>query len=200
MSRSSPVRTGVSFIVGLVSLVVLGVVWGTVVLNLPNQELAPPVDSPSPAVPPVAAVLLPPISPMQSPPSPVGESPVPSREVPVTEVPTVEPPRISASVELKCQAEVEQLCPEGAPGGDRRRCLQSRGHNLSPVCRQVAQERMVRVKEGLQRMKIACEEDARKFCRNVPPGPGHMLQCLEEHSQDVSEQCYQTLPRRGMLN
>ena len=212
MSGAGPVRTGVSFIVGLVSLVVLGVVWGTVVLNLPKQEPPPPPATPTPSssAPPVAAVPPPQMIPTQPPPGPpatpvlppplAGESPVPSREAPVVEVPRVEPPPISASVELKCQAEMEQLCPDGEASGDRRRCLQNKGHNLSPVCRQVVQERMVRMKEGLQRMKMACEADVRQFCRSVPPGPARILQCLEEHSQEVSEQCYQSLPRRGVLN
>lgn len=210
MSGSGPVRTGVSFIVGLVSLVVLGVVWGTVVLHLPKQEQPPPSAASSPSVPPLATVPPPQMTPAQTFPGPPtmtvpslpsgGEPQMLSQEAPVTEVPRVEPPPISASVELKCQAEVEQLCPDGGPGGDRRRCLQNRGHNLSPVCRQVVQERTVRMKEGLQRMKVACEADARQFCRNVPPGPGRIMQCLEEHSQEVSEQCYQSLPRRGVLN
>lgn len=191
MSGSGPVRTGVSFLVGLLSLVVLGVVWGTVVLHLPKQEQPAPSTAPPLSVPPVSAV---PLSQMN--PAP----PVSFHEAPVAEVPNVEAPPISASVELKCQAEVEQLCPDGGPGGDRRRCLQHTGHNLSPVCRQVVQERAVRMKEGLQRMKAACEADVRQFCRNVPPGPGRMMQCLEQHSQDVSEPCYRSLPRRGVLN
>ncbi len=210
MSGSGPVRTGVSFLVGLLSLVVLGVVWGTVVLHLPKQEQPAPSTAPPLSVPPVAAVPLPQMNPAPPPPGPptmtvpspppAGEPAVSFHEAPVAEVLKVEAPPISASVELKCQAEVEQLCPDGGPGGDRRRCLQHTGHNLSPVCRQVVQERTVRMKEGLQRIKAACEADVRQFCRNVPPGPGRMMHCLEEHSQDVSEPCYRSLPRRGVLN
>ncbi len=182
-------RTGVSLVVGLLTLVVLGVVWGTVVLNLPRQEKSP---APQPSSG---------LSTLPAPPSPpVVESPAPAPEVSIAEIPKVEPAPISASVELKCQAEVEQLCPEGGPGGDRRRCLQNKGRHLSAVCQRVAQDRMVRVKEEAQRMRAACEADVRRFCRNVPPGPGRILQCLEEHAQDVSEQCYRTLPRRGVLN
>lgn len=210
MSGSRPVRTGVSLIVGLVSLVVLGVVWGTVVLHLPKQQepassatMSPPTNSSVPAVAPPSLSptqsLVEPFVPARPSPLPMSESPAPQREERSGDPPRSQLPPISANVELKCQAELEQLCPEGEGGGHRRRCLQTNKHKLTPVCQRVVQERMVQIKEGAQRMKAACEADVRQFCRNVP-GPGRILQCLEEHAQDVSEQCYRSLPRRGVLN
>jgi len=44
-----------------------------------------------------------------------------------------------------------------------------------------------------QRGMQACRADAQKFCRGVKPGGGAMVDCLAEHQDDLSDDCYQLL-------
>jgi hypothetical protein len=38
-----------------------------------------------------------------------------------------------------------------------------------------------------------CRGDAEKFCTGVKPGGGALVDCLLEHQQEMSEECYQAL-------
>jgi hypothetical protein len=44
-----------------------------------------------------------------------------------------------------------------------------------------------------QRGMQACRVDAQKFCRDVKPGGGAMMDCLIDHQDDISEDRYQLL-------
>lgn len=96
--------------------------------------------------------------------------------------------------EVKCDAEVQQYCPDSLSGEDRRRCVMQRFKRLAPTCQQIMQQRLVRWKEA-DGYKLSCAVDVTRFCRTVSPGDGRMLQCLQEHEQDLSEGCYQSLPK-----
>lgn len=41
-----------------------------------------------------------------------------------------------------------------------------------------------------------CEADAKKYCSNVSPGSGPAMECLKDHYQDVSQECYDVLAQR----
>jgi hypothetical protein len=57
------------------------------------------------------------------------------------------------------------------------------------------QERFVKWKEDRSRLIAACREDVKRFCTVVKPGSGEILQCLQSHDQEVSDRCYQALPK-----
>ncbi len=69
---------------------------------------------------------------------------------------------------------------------------------LNPPCQQIVRQRRVRWKEA-EGYKSACAKDVQRVCLTVQPGDGRILQCLQEHEQDLSEGCYQSLPK-GHLN
>lgn len=96
--------------------------------------------------------------------------------------------------EVKCDAEVQQYCPDSLSGEDRRRCVMQRFKRFAPPCQQIMQQRLVRWKEA-DGYKLSCAVDVKRFCRTVPPGDGRILQCLQEHEQDLSDGCYQSLPK-----
>ncbi len=100
--------------------------------------------------------------------------------------------------EVKCDAEVQQYCPDSLAGEERRRCVMQRFKRLEVSCQQIVKQRLVRWKEA-DGYKLACAEDVKRVCRTVEPGEGRILQCLQEHEQDLSESCYQSLPK-GRLN
>lgn len=96
--------------------------------------------------------------------------------------------------EVRCEAEVQSYCPDSLSGEARRRCVIQRMKQLGTTCQQIVRQRMVRWKEA-EGYKLACVEDMKRFCLTVQPGDGRILQCLQEHEQDLSEGCYQSLPK-----
>lgn len=48
-------------------------------------------------------------------------------------------------------------------------------------------------KPGALQAMQACRADAQKFCRDVKPGSGAIMDCLLDHQQEMSEACYQFL-------
>jgi len=102
--------------------------------------------------------------------------------------------RAGKIAEVKCDAEIQQYCPDSLAGEDRRRCVIQRLKRFDASCQQIVQQRLVRWKEA-DGYRVACVADVRRFCRSVPAADGRVLQCLQEHEQDLSEGCYQSLPK-----
>lgn len=194
-------------IAGVVTILGLGLVWLTVITNLPLQEelssatlssethQAARLASP-PSSPPTLDLTIP-----TSPPLP-SEAAMPRMETdqardPNVGVPVVTrmDPRTLQATRLTCEADIDQLCPDSPDGSARRRCLQQRANQLPPPCQSQLQERFVKWKEDQNRLAAACADDVRRFCRAVKPGSGQILQCLQSHSQEVSDLCFQTFPK-----
>ena len=194
-------------IAGAITILGLGLVWVTVATNFPSQaELS------SDALPAETRQAARPSSPQSAPP-PLDltiptSPPLPSEaamsrpdddrsrdssvEAPI--VTGLDTRSLQAS-RLKCEAEIEQLCPDSPDGSARTRCLEQRAKQLPPLCQSQLHERFVKWKEDESRLMAACEEDVKRFCRAVKPGSGQMLQCLQSHGQEVSDRCYQTFPK-----
>ena len=188
-------------LVTLLSCLVLGGVWGLVILLLPQSEVPPATAPVSPTIPPV--------------PSPSSTTPlvntVPTEPPPQAVAQTVGPPVVQETArpgsterggnpqgrEVKCDLEITALCPEEE--GERHACLQRKTAQLSQPCRPMLREKLVRMKERMQQLRVACEADRRQFCRDVPASGEGLVQCLESHAQSVSDQCFQLLPKRGRL-
>ncbi|HEX2055653.1 MAG TPA: cysteine rich repeat-containing protein [Nitrospiraceae bacterium] len=196
-------RTVAFVLVGMMSLVGLGGVWGVVLLMLPHSDydtVSLAQSMPSRSVPPDAptqSMAPPPVDEDLSLTSLPPPDPLP---VPPSAEPASGPPRaaVPLHLEIKCDGEMEAACPEGSVE-DRRRCIQDKLRHVSAPCRQRAREQLVRMKASLQHMRAACREDVRRFCLDVEEGKGAVLQCLEAHAQDVSDTCFRSLPKRGRL-
>ena len=50
--------------------------------------------------------------------------------------------------------------------------------------------------DRMQLIRKACTADAKKFCAQVKPGGGRILQCLEEHAKEVSSECSNVLEKK----
>ena len=186
--------------VGILSFLVLGLVWAAVIFLLPHdgdesiglaQTLPSRPSRPDPApsisiTPPTSEesslTALPPPDPLPAPP-PAERAPNSDAAVPL-------------NIEIRCEAEIESACPEGS-FEERRQCMQRKLRQLSAPCRQRAREHLARMKVSLQHIRTACEVDVRQFCSDAELGRGSILQCLETHAQDVSDPCFRTLPKRG---
>jgi hypothetical protein len=193
----------------LVSVFGLVIVWGIVWANLPSKdELLSAQQQPLVAVPSVVQELdltIPGVSTSQ----PTG---VPTHEGAERSGVSGQPAtsetrgafqhpgdaRTRQIAEVKCDAEVQQFCPDSLAGEERRRCVAQRMKRLPPACQQIVRQRMVRWKEA-EGYKAACAEDVKRVCQGVEQGDGRLLQCLQEHAQDISEGCYQSLPKGHLL-
>ena len=194
-------------IAGVITILGLGLVWVTVATNLPSQE-----ELSSAGLPAEARQAAVPSSPLSAPPTldlniPTSP-PLPSEAATSSsgddrshdssvEAPaeTRLDPHALQATRLKCEADIEQLCPDSLDGSARTRCLKQRAKQLPPLCQSQLHERFVKWKEDRSRLIAACGEDVKRFCRAVKPGSGEILQCLQSHEQEVSDRCYQTLPK-----
>ena len=52
-------------------------------------------------------------------------------------------------------------------------------------------------KRGKEKIKQACGDDVKRFCEGVTPGEGRIVQCLEEHTKDLSPDCSKILEKRA---
>ncbi|HEX7768052.1 MAG TPA: cysteine rich repeat-containing protein [Nitrospira sp.] len=189
----------------LVTIVGLGLVWGLVWANLPTKDQLQTSDvlpRAMKATPPTPALDL------SIPGVPASDAPgshrvvVNGAEVPQSEQGTggagvgVDS-RAKQIAEIKCEAELQQVCPDNLQGEDRRRCMEQQTKQLSSPCQAIIRRQLVRFKEQ-SGQALACADDVRRFCREVQPGEGQVLQCLQDHAQDVSDGCYATLPKGAL--
>ncbi|HKO30030.1 MAG TPA: cysteine rich repeat-containing protein [Nitrospiraceae bacterium] len=194
-------------VAGVATILGLGLVWVTVAANFPSREELSSAELPAEtrqAAVPSSSLSLPPTLDLTIPTSP----PLPSEAAMVrpgdgrstdshVEAPVVTrlAPSAEQATRLKCEADMEQLCPDSLDGVARTRCLKQRAKQLPPMCQSQLQARFVKWKEDRSRLIAACREDVKLFCREIKPGSGEILQCLQSHDQEVSDRCYQILPK-----
>jgi hypothetical protein len=186
----------------LVTLVGLGLVWGLVWANMPTKDqfLASDVSSRSKKAEPATPVLDLSIPGVPSPAAPgshrvvVNGAEVPQPGQSISGAGGAADFRAKQIAEMKCEAELQQVCPDSVQGEDRRRCIEQRAKQLPSPCQSMIRQQLVRWREQSGHA-LACEEDVKRFCRDIRPGEGRILQCLQDRAQDVSDQCYATLPK-----
>lgn len=185
---------------GFVSVVGLLLVWTIVWANLPSKDellsaQAGRTIAPAPVVPELDLTI--PGSPIRLRDQSAGLSTAaPSEIIGGLSVPSDQ--RTRQITEVKCQAEVQQVCPDSLTGVARQRCVMQRLKQFGPSCHEFVQQQLVRWKEA-DGYKLACAEDAKRVCSGVTLSDGGALSCLQEHEQDLSEACYHSLPK-GHLN
>jgi hypothetical protein len=164
---------------GALTFIALGLIWVAIVSSLPSeQELAA---KEAPIVPRAVSKSLP--EPTLDLSIPGVRATQPAR-VPLTTVAAERPfvskpldPRVAQLSRLRCEAEVEQLCPESLDGTARKQCFEQRTPQLSVSCQH--------------------QVDIKRFCP-MKPGGGELLQCLQQHAQELSDGCYERLPKGAL--
>lgn len=185
----------------------LGFVWLAVVISLPSREelsarevpvakRTNPVSITKPAPEPTLDLSIP------------GVSSVPPAQLETSSA--LEPPEASGTsaaimaqlnpsaaqiARLRCEADIQQLCPDSLDGPARANCFKQRGSQLAAPCQQQFHDRIVKWKEERGRLIAACQNDVKRWCSSVKVGGGQVLQCLQEHAQEVSDRCYEMLPK-----
>jgi hypothetical protein len=187
---------------GAVTFIGLGLVWIVIVNNLPSQQELSAKESPQSAVQTAPALAVP---------EPVLDLSIPGvPTLPPTAEKTTPPtaatrppsagvdPRTAQIARLRCEAEVEELCPEAMDGSGRRHCVETHAQRLPAVCQQQLRERLVKWKEERSRLMLACQADIKRFCRDAGQGGVRQLQCLQQHARELSDGCYGMLPKGAL--
>ena len=183
---------------GAMTFVGLGLVWMAIASNLPSQQELSAKESPQPPAHAVPVTLPEPVLDLSIPgvpATPPASETQPAATADRSSVSAPTDPRAAQVARLRCEAEVEQLCPEAPDGSGRRQCLEKRAQQLSAPCHQQMRDRLVKWKEERSRLTLACQADIRRFCPDVKPGGGETLQCLQHHAQELSDGCYGMLPK-----
>lgn len=185
---------------GLVSVVGLLLVWTIVWANLPSKETLQSAQAGAgatspPTIPELDLTI--PGSPIRLRDQSVGSGPAGSSDI-VGGLSVPSDQRTRQIVEVKCQAEVQQGCPDSLTGVARQRCVIQRMKQFGPACQEFVQRQLVRWKEA-DGYKLACVEDVKRVCPGMLLSDGRTLSCLQGHEQELSEACYHSLPK-GHLN
>ncbi|TBR26026.1 hypothetical protein EPO15_01060 [bacterium] len=99
------------------------------------------------------------------------------------------------AAEEACKADKEKFCKDVEPGEGRiMKCLKEHDAELSESCKAMSGK----IKEKHEKMKAmkekgeACKADKEKFCKDVKPGEGRIVECLKAHEAELSEGCRKT--------
>ncbi|NWF73838.1 MAG: hypothetical protein HXY51_12460 [Nitrospirae bacterium] len=195
------------FIAGTITLLGLGLVWVTVSANFPSQEelfsgempaetYRAPNSPSSLSTPPTLDLTIPtsPPLPLDAALSKPDDDGLHDSPVDVPAVTRLDPSTLQAT-RLKCEAEIDQLCPDSPDGSAHAYCLEQRAKRLTLPCQSQLHERFVKWKEDRSRLIAVCDGDIRRYCRAVKLESREILQCLQSHGQEVSDGCYQILPK-----
>ena len=103
-----------------------------------------------------------------------------------------------------CEADTNLLCP-GLQHNSRKSfmCLMAYEDHLSNSCALGIVEAAMTLEAGMMAIDHsikACEADADKFCLEVQPGEGRIVQCLVKNESSLASQCVTALKETGMWN
>jgi hypothetical protein len=92
-----------------------------------------------------------------------------------------------------CADDVAKFCKDVQPGGGRiLHCMKEHENDLSPACKQ----HIAAVKERVKEAQAACHDDVMRFCKDVKPGGGRIINCLKEHANELSPECKSKMESR----
>jgi len=108
----------------------------------------------------------------------------------------------SAAEENPCREDIAKFCGDVTPGkGAIISCLERHEDELSDACREY--EARLHGRRGerredrmrLARIQGACKDEVLRVCSGVRPASVPLVECLESHRDELSEECLKGLDR-----
>lgn len=100
-----------------------------------------------------------------------------------------------------CKAELETYCKAVTPGEGRLlACLYAYEDKLSARCDFALYDASAQLDRAISALAFVaneCREDLNRYCSNVQPGEGRLLNCLDKQGTKVSKRCTQALKDVG---
>jgi hypothetical protein len=102
----------------------------------------------------------------------------------------------------KCGVELQTFCKDVTPGEGRiLACLYAYSDQSSDHCKDVVREAFEHLKlmsAVSSHIKTECGDDLERFCKDVEPGEGRLLGCLEKYDRKLSQKCSSALKDVGL--
>ena len=106
------------------------------------------------------------------------------------------------SVVKGCDKELKTYCKDVTPGEGRGlACLYAFSDKLSPQCEYALYDAAAQLERAINALAYAaneCWDDLTKYCANIKPGEGRLVQCIEKNDAKVSSRCKQALKDTGL--
>lgn len=85
-----------------------------------------------------------------------------------------------------CMEDIEKFCKGIIPGNGRiAGCLKEHASELSLGCKANRTE----LKKKVTEMRQNCKDDVDKFCKDINPGGGRIINCLKTHEAELNPAC-----------
>ena len=106
------------------------------------------------------------------------------------------------SVVKGCDKELKTYCKDVTPGEGRGlACLYAFSDKLSAQCEYALYDAAVQLERAINTLAYTvneCRDDLTKFCSDIKPGEGRLLQCLDKNDAKVTKRCKQALKDTGL--
>ncbi len=106
------------------------------------------------------------------------------------------------SVVKGCDKELKTYCKDVTPGEGRiLACLYAHSDKLSGQCEYALYDAAAQLERALTALTYVaneCRDDLEKFCSNIKPGEGRLLQCMDKNNAKVSNRCKQAMKDTGL--
>jgi hypothetical protein len=85
-----------------------------------------------------------------------------------------------------CKEDIEKFCKDIKPGQGRiLKCMREHENELSQVCK----DHVAEAREKARGFLKACKGDINKYCQDIKPGRGRIINCLRQHETELSVDC-----------
>lgn len=109
--------------------------------------------------------------------------------------------KVVESVAKACDKEIKTYCKNVTPGEGRvLACLYAHEDKLSGKCDYALYDAAVQLERfvaALTYVANECEDDLDKYCANIKPGQGQLLDCLDKNKKKLQDRCKQALKDVG---
>jgi Cysteine rich repeat len=109
---------------------------------------------------------------------------------------------MAREVATNCKVELDTYCKDVTPGAGRKlACLHAYSDKLSDACRETLLDAIGQVnalKAALFFIKDECADDLHQFCKDVTPGQGRLMNCLDTNDTRLSQRCRSALKDVGL--
>jgi hypothetical protein len=110
--------------------------------------------------------------------------------------------KIVQTVADGCKVEIETYCKSVTVGEGRvLACLYAYEDKLSAPCEYALYDASAQLQHAVTTLSYVvneCRDDLSKFCSDIKPGQGRLLQCLDKNDAKVSQRCKQALKDTGI--
>ncbi len=91
-----------------------------------------------------------------------------------------------------CADDRQKLCKDAKPGREMMMCFHEHENDLSEGCKSMIEKHKRKFMAAHPKMAAAmkaCKADREKFCKDVKPGEGRVMDCMKQHESELSGEC-----------